>query len=78
MLFQKSRDVGNEHKKLYDNIKKSNNSIDINLLKEICIKFHIEYNQENLDKIIKNCDLDKDGVIGEEDFLNILKKTNLL
>jgi len=44
---------------------------------EICDKFNIEYTPENIEILVRHSDLDKDGSVGEDDMLNIFKKTNL-
>ena len=51
--------------------------IDQEFLKEICVKYNIDYWNNLLKNIIKDCGIDRNGSVGEEDLLTIFKRTNL-
>ena len=53
------------------------NKINHIVFKELADRFNENISDEQLDQIIKAADFDKDGVVGEKDFIKVLNRTHL-
>ncbi len=54
------------------------NKVDINTLREIAEKFHIEINEKELEDMIEAADLNFDKNVNKEEFREMLKRTKYI